>query len=144
MHPAAHPLALTPTELSNSLATNTLTLLAALRSAHAAFTHPTSAHPARRAFIYTGNGLLHTTWPALMSLGASKCASAHLLACCDAAYAGAGMRFFYADERKDGGALAGRDVSGEAAAEMYVRLAEGEEVSGSEVTFVKGKGVVKF
>ena len=52
--------------------------------------------------------------------------------------------FFYADERKPDGALAGQQIDGPAHAEFYAQLANGAEGVPWQATFVKGKGYVKF
>lgn len=54
------------------------------------------------------------------------------------------LRFYYADERKPDGSPAFRDVDGDAHAEMYVSLAEGDEQGPWQQTFVKGVGYKKF
>lgn len=53
-------------------------------------------------------------------------------------------RFYYADERKEDGSPASMDVSGEAAAQHYVELAEGKEQGPWQQTFVIGKGYQRF
>jgi hypothetical protein len=52
-------------------------------------------------------------------------------------------RFYYADERQPDGGVS-IPVSGPAAAEAYVELAEDGEQRAWEYTFVKGKGYVEF
>jgi hypothetical protein len=53
-------------------------------------------------------------------------------------------RFYYADERNEDGFAVFMDLSGEAAADFYVKLAEGMEQGPWQATHVKGKGYVKF
>lgn len=53
-------------------------------------------------------------------------------------------RFYYADERTPEGKMVGRDVNGEAHAELYFKLANDKEPVAWQQTFVKGKGYVKF
>jgi hypothetical protein len=53
-------------------------------------------------------------------------------------------RFFYADERKADGNLAGMQLDGDAHAEFFAQLANGEGDVPWHATFVKGQGYVKF
>lgn len=53
-------------------------------------------------------------------------------------------RFYYADERKEHGGAANTDVSGKAAAEFYLELAEGKTDVPWQATHVKGAGFVHF
>jgi hypothetical protein len=53
-------------------------------------------------------------------------------------------RFFYADERTEDGKLKGMALDGPAHAEFYAQLVEHKEALPWDVTFVKGKGYVKF
>jgi hypothetical protein len=53
-------------------------------------------------------------------------------------------RFYYADERLEDGESPVQNVSGEAAADFYVPLAEGRVDAPWWATHVKGKGYVKF
>lgn len=55
-----------------------------------------------------------------------------------------GYRFYYADERKENGGAAFEDVAGDAAAEFYLRLAEGKKDVPWQATHIKGVGYVYF
>ena len=63
---------------------------------------------------------------------------------CSAADGIWGCRFYYADERVSSGAPVFKDISGPAAAEEYVRLAEQKEQGPWLDTFVKGEGYKDF
>jgi hypothetical protein len=52
--------------------------------------------------------------------------------------------FFYADERNVDGSLKGMQIDGEAHAEFFAQLANGEGEVPWHATFVKGQGYVKF
>lgn len=54
------------------------------------------------------------------------------------------IRFYYADERTPEGKSVAQEVNGEAHAEHYFKLANGEVPIEWHQTFVKGKGYVKF
>ncbi len=53
-------------------------------------------------------------------------------------------RFYYADERKPDGSVAGGAISGPAHAEFYLKLAEDKAQAPWLATFVKDKGYVNF
>lgn len=53
-------------------------------------------------------------------------------------------RFFYADERKDNGAMGGMELDGNAHAAFFMQLVEHQHGVPWHATFVKGKGYVKF
>lgn len=53
-------------------------------------------------------------------------------------------RFFYADERGEGGKMKGLELDGPAHGEFYAQLAEHQKDVPWHATFVKGKGYVKF
>jgi hypothetical protein len=52
--------------------------------------------------------------------------------------------FYYADERTAEGKMVGRNVNGEAHADLYFKLANEKEPVEWQQTFVRGKGYVKF
>lgn len=52
--------------------------------------------------------------------------------------------FYYADERKEDGTVAGGKISGPAHGEFYYELAEGERQGPWLATFVAGKGYTAF
>ena len=53
-------------------------------------------------------------------------------------------RFYYADERKADGSPAVSGVDGEAHAELFLQLADGESQGPWQQTFVKGVGYKQF
>ena len=53
-------------------------------------------------------------------------------------------RFYYVDERTDSGGIAGMDRSGEAHAEHFINLVDGESQGPWLQTFVKDKGYKAF
>lgn len=121
----------------------------------------------KKTFIYTGNKSNVAILPMAMTLtlGVGKAASAYWLGSADNAYFGQGIRcvflyimfsactpllsdtfvsrFFYADQRKEDGSLAGFDLDGPAHGTFYPQLAKHENIPWL-ATFVKDKGYVKF
>ena len=53
-------------------------------------------------------------------------------------------RFYYADERKEDGSVAGGGSSGDAHAQFYLDLASRKDQGPWLATFVKDKGYVEF
>ncbi|KAL2204869.1 hypothetical protein CC79DRAFT_922127 [Sarocladium strictum] len=99
----------------------------------------------KKTFIYTGNKSNVAILPMALTLtlGVGKAASAYWLGSADNAYSGQGIRFFYADQRKEDGGLAGFDLDGPAHGAFYPQLAKHENIPWL-ATFVKDKGCVKF
>ena len=113
----------------------------AAREAVKAFdTHPDASN----SLIFTGNILNVTPIPALFSQGMAKSAAAHLLRTADMAYGKKGYSFYYADERKPDGAPAYGDISGDAHADFYLKLAEKTTRAPVQATFVGTTGYVDF
>ncbi|KAK7430750.1 hypothetical protein QQZ08_002794 [Neonectria magnoliae] len=137
------PLSIPVADFAKDLSVNITSTFVAAQQAVLGFAKLPSS--ASRTFIYTGN-ILNTDViiPALLAGGVGKSASAHLIHSAAAAYKDRGYKFYYADERKDDGAPAYSAISGEAAAQMYVSLAEGESQGPWQQTFVKGEGYKKF
>lgn len=54
------------------------------------------------------------------------------------------LRFYYTDERKPDGSVAGSAIDGAAHAELYVKLSEEKNQGPWDQTFVKGVGYVDF
>lgn len=118
---------------------------------------------ASRTFILTGNMLNHIAKPDVLTFGMGKSASASLIWTASVAYEKHGFkwvswfglikffgnevlttdRFYYADERQANGGPT-IPVSGPAAAEAYIELAEKEEQGPWNYTFMEGKGYVEF
>lgn len=98
-----------------------------------------------KSIILTGNLLNVKVMPELFSLGIGKISGLYLLQSGDLSYGSKGYKFYYADERANDGDAVYNDISGEAAAEFYLALADG--TAGNvpvEATFVKGKGYIDF
>jgi NAD(P)-dependent dehydrogenase (short-subunit alcohol dehydrogenase family) len=122
---------------------------------------------AKKTFIYTGNksNVAVLPVPLTMTLGVGKSASAYWLGSADNVYSAQGIRrvfpsvgivfvimpssnissyrFFYADQRKEDGGLAGFDLDGPAHGAFYPQLAKHGDIPW-QATFVKDKGYVKF
>jgi len=98
-----------------------------------------------KTFIYTGNGLnVVKPMPPLLNLGIGKNASAHFVEGASMAYTKEGFNFYYSDERKADGSVAGAGISGSAHAEFYYELSQKKEQGPWDATFVPGKGYVDF
>ncbi|KFZ15722.1 hypothetical protein V501_02607 [Pseudogymnoascus sp. VKM F-4519 (FW-2642)] len=139
--PAQDPFALPLADLSKDLAVNVTSAFVAAQQAAAGFAQlPDSA---ARTFIYTGNILNVSILPGFLSQGIGKSAGAHMIWAASAAYRERGYRFYYADERKADGTPIYR-VNGDAHAELYLKLAEGEGQGEWMQTFVKGAGYTRF
>ncbi|OBT81244.1 hypothetical protein VE02_09700, partial [Pseudogymnoascus sp. 03VT05] len=139
--PAQDPFALPLADLNKDLAINITSAFVAAQQAAAGFAElPASA---ARTFIYTGNILNVSILPGFLSQGMGKSAGAHMIWAASAAYKDRGFKFYYADERKADGTPIYR-VNGDAHAELYLKLAEGEGQGEWMQTFVKGAGYVGF
>lgn len=82
--------------------------------------------------------------PPLITLGVGKAATAHVVQIAATSYKEKGFKFYYADERRANGAPVSNDIDGPAAAEHYLKLAEGEKQEPWLQTFVKGIGYKDF
>jgi NAD(P)-dependent dehydrogenase (short-subunit alcohol dehydrogenase family) len=135
----------TPKELHDSLAVNAVSLYAAIQEAVAGF--ETLPKELSKTFIYTGNKLNIEPYAMFAMLGTGKAAGAHLIQAAGQKYDGEGYKFYYTDERKADGGMAGMDTNAKAHGEFYLKLAE-QEKDVKEVplmaTFVDGKGYVDF
>ena len=140
--PADSPLDLKLEDLNVDMVVNTSSVLVAAQHAVEGFQKLPSGTPG--TFIFTGNFLNVKTMPFLLSAGMGKAATAHLMQVASEAYASRGFRFFYADERKDNGMAAFRDISGPNHAEHYLILAESKGDLSWWQTFVGGQGYTKF
>jgi hypothetical protein len=123
------------------LAVNTTSVFAAAQAAIAGFTRLPDAIP--KTFIFTGNKGATAITPPLFSLGLTKAATWYMIQMLVAAYKGQGYGFYFADERTPEG-KGMLYVSGEAHAEMFLELAQRKEQGEAFVTFVRGKGEVRF
>ncbi|OAL07069.1 NAD(P)-binding protein [Phaeosphaeriaceae sp. SRC1lsM3a] len=126
-------------QFTRDLNINTTSPFVAAKEAVQAFAQlPASAS---KTFIYTGN-ITNTavTFAPLMTLGAGKSATAHMIQNASTVYADRGFKFYYADERKTDGGPAYMDISGPGHAKHYVELSEGEKQGPWQQTFVTGEG----
>ncbi|KAJ9610359.1 hypothetical protein H2200_005136 [Cladophialophora chaetospira] len=101
---------------------------------------------AAKTFIYTGNILNAITLPERLTFGLGKNATAYAIRTLveGEVYTAEGVSFYYTDERKSTGAPVIEDISGSAAAEEYVKLAERTDQGPWLYTFVKGDGYKDF
>ncbi|CAI7606797.1 unnamed protein product [Penicillium bialowiezense] len=137
----ANPLSLPLSDFTRDLNVNTTSAFVAAQQATMGFAElPASSS---KTFIYTGNMLNTTIIPPLLDLGVGKSATAHIIQTAAASYADRGFKFYYADERKADGTITPQ-IDGEAHAEFYAQLAEGESQGPWQQTFVKGSGYQKF
>ncbi|GAM42418.1 short-chain dehydrogenase [Talaromyces pinophilus] len=121
---------------------NTTSTFIAIKESLASF--KSLPETASRTFIYTGNAMNFLPFNGVMTLGAGKSASAHMIASAAAAYAPKGYKFYYADERKADGRLSGKTISGEAHGQFYKKISEDKTQGPWLQTFVPGKGYVAF
>ncbi|KAF2640331.1 hypothetical protein P280DRAFT_470015 [Massarina eburnea CBS 473.64] len=137
------PLSLGLAEFTRDLHINTTSAFSAAQQAVVAFSKlPDSAS---RTFIYTGNILNTGVVSSLyLDLGVGKSATANFIHVAAETYKEKGFKFYYADERKADGSSGGKDIDGDAHAELYIELAEGKTQGPWQQTFVKGKGYIKF
>jgi hypothetical protein len=146
-------------DLHTAFVVNTDSALVAARQAVLGFA--TLPQSASKTFIYTGNGLNIEPIGPLLGGGMSKSASAHFIHSASKAYRDRGYkyiysqdtvsrtvlmsrRFYYADERKADGSVAGQKVDGPAHGEFYFQLSEDVEQGPWDATFVKDKGYQRF
>ncbi|KAK4702863.1 hypothetical protein P7C70_g3348, partial [Phenoliferia sp. Uapishka_3] len=94
--------------------------------------------------LYTGNGLNAVRFSSTLALGVGKNASLHWIQIGADIYGEKGAKFYFVDERLEGGAVAGKDIDGEAHAVEFLKLAENKEQQEPIYTFVKGVGYEKF
>ena len=90
--PKDDPLSLSTADLTRSLQTNVLSVVAAAHQATLGFGK--LPQDAARTFIYTGNRANIAPIPGLLDLGISKAAAAHIIAHSSQAYQGKGYRYF--------------------------------------------------
>jgi NAD(P)-dependent dehydrogenase (short-subunit alcohol dehydrogenase family) len=136
-HPTTAPLA----GFQQDLAVNTTSPYAAAQAAVAAFSRlPGSV---LKTFIFTGNKGAAAISPPVFTLCLAKAATWYMIQTLVAAYKDQGYRFYFADERTpDGKGMI--YISGEAHAEIFIDLAQREEQGEAFLTFVRGKGEVRF
>lgn len=159
MVPATSPLDLSLVDFNRDIAVNTASVLVAAKQAVLSFEQ--LPENASRTFIFTGNILNTEPILPLFSMGMGKSATAHLIFAASMAYKGRGYksgnlplrvsgyslivnRFYYTDERKADGTVAGGAISGAAHADFYLKLAEDKEQGPWLATFVKDRGYLKF
>ena len=98
----------------------------------------------RKTFILTGNCLNTMVMPALLNLGVSKSAAAHMIQASAQSYADKGYQFYYGDERTPEGKPVMNNVNGEGHADFYWELSQRKEQGPWDATFVSGKGYADF
>ncbi|KAF2736415.1 NAD(P)-binding protein [Polyplosphaeria fusca] len=98
----------------------------------------------KKTFIYTGNKLSVMSLPMVLYFGICKSGISHMIWDCNIAYRKDGFRFYFVDERREDGNPVMEHVSGTAAAETYLKLAENSEQQRWHYTFVHGKGYLDF
>ncbi|PVH79947.1 NAD(P)-binding protein [Cadophora sp. DSE1049] len=137
-----NPLSVSVADIETSLNINTVSMYAAAQQAVAGFEKlPKSV---LKTFLYTGNILITAPRPLMISLGAGKAASAHVIQAAALGYSDKNYHFYYVDERKEDGSSAGTAVSGSAHADYFFGLAQQESQGPWNSTFVEGKGYVNF
>lgn len=154
-----NPLSLPLADFTRDLNINTTSAFVAAQQAALGFEK--LPHSASKTFIFTGNILNTSIIPQLLSMGAGKSATAHIIEAVAAVYKDRGFkyvspglisfgmrltkyRFYYGDERRADGSPVYADISGEAHGEHYLQLAEGKEQGPWQQTFVKGSGYKHF
>ncbi|KAK4699043.1 hypothetical protein P7C70_g7227, partial [Phenoliferia sp. Uapishka_3] len=95
-------------------------------------------------FLYTGNGLNTMRISSMLAGGVGKNASLHWIQIGADIYGEKGAKFYYVDERLEGGAVAGSKIDGDAHAVEFLKLAEDKKQQEPIYTFVKGVGYEKF
>ncbi|AEO67133.1 75b3929b-a0a2-4b1a-b665-7db53caa5a2e [Thermothielavioides terrestris] len=99
-----------------------------------------------KAFIYTGNICAAVVLPKTftVSFGSGKSAASYWIGLASEVYKEKGYKFYFADERVETGEPVYSKISGPAAGEFYLKLAEEETDIPWYATFVAGKGFVDF
>jgi len=130
---------LPPQQLSKDLAVTTFSFYAVAR--HFSKLPPSTG----RTFIYTGNRMISTLFPIVLSLGIGKSAAAYIIESAAKIYGNGDrkQRWYYADERDSNGNMV-RNTNAAAHAEFYWELANQAEQGPWNATFVPGKGYVDF
>ncbi|OAG33959.1 hypothetical protein AYO21_11912 [Fonsecaea monophora] len=130
----------------DSQSVNATSALVSLHESVKAFRNLPAGGDASKTFIFTGNMLNVKTLKNMLNFGLGKTVTAyairHLVE--QKVYADEGIKFYYADERNAEGLPVGNAVSGEAAADEYVKLAERADQGPWLYTFVKGAGYKDF
>ncbi|KAJ5587255.1 uncharacterized protein N7459_003020 [Penicillium hispanicum] len=137
-----NPFSLTQADFIRDLKINTTSAFVAAQQAALGFEKLPDSAP--KTFIYTGNILNTMTIPPLLSLGAGKSATAHIIQSAAAAYYDRGFKFYYADERNADGTPAYASIDGEAHGEFYLQLADHKSQGPWQQTFVKAIGYKSF
>jgi len=138
----ANPFTVPVERLEQINAVNITSLWAAVCAAVEGFATLPDSVP--KSFIGIGNMLNDNPVPNFVTLGIGKAAMAHIIECGEKAYKDRGYRFYYVDERVEGGSPAGENIDGDAHGELSVELAKSTEQLPWAQTFIKGKGYVKF
>ncbi|KAF2464260.1 NAD(P)-binding protein [Lindgomyces ingoldianus] len=97
------------------------------------------------AFIAAQQAVLNVMpSPAVLTFGLGKTAAAHMIWDASVAYKDDGFRFYFTDERFPDGSPIRDQMSGEARAAEYIKLAQLKEQGPWHYTFVKGMGYTNF
>ncbi|KIW87309.1 uncharacterized protein Z519_11945 [Cladophialophora bantiana CBS 173.52] len=130
----------------DSQSVNATSALVSLHEAVKSFRNLPASNDASKTFIFTGNMLNLKTLKGMLNFGLGKTNTAYAIRYLveNKIYAAEGVRFYYADERNAEGLPVGNAVSGSAAAEEYLKLAEQKEQGPWLYTFVKGEGYKDF
>ncbi|KAI2476130.1 hypothetical protein Ptr902_12406 [Pyrenophora tritici-repentis] len=144
----ANPLSIPTENFVQDLNVNTVSAYVAAQEAVKGW-QAMGSEGGKRTFVFTGNMLNQKVIPMLnvLTLGVGKSASAHWIGLADQVFKEDGAeewRFFYADQRLSDGAPMLNGVSGPAHGELYAQLVQHEGDIPWLVTFVQGKGYVKF
>ncbi|KAK7934862.1 hypothetical protein PG985_000357 [Apiospora marii] len=138
----ADPLSVPLENFSRHFAINATSAFMAAK--HAALAFAALPASASRTFIYTGNCTNVAPITSLFDLGVGKSGAASMIQVAAEAYRDKGFKFYYADERMPDGSPMYNDLNGDAHADMYTELAEGESQGPWSQTFVKGVGYKEF
>lgn len=140
MNSALNPLTVSTARLTETLNVSTISAYAAARLAVKGWSSLPPSAP--KAFLYVGNMTNTQLFPETHTLGIAKNATAYFIETAAAAYQRAGRtdyRFYYVDERLEGGESVMQHIDGEAhALEFWKLVSEVEGQSHWCWTFVKG------
>jgi len=123
------------------LTVNTTSAYAAAQAAVGGFEWLSPTIP--KSFIFTGNKGAAAITPGIFTLGLTKAATWYMIQTLAAAYKDQNYGFYFVDERTPEG-KGMIYISGSAHAEMFLELAQRKAPGEAFVTFVRGKGEVKF
>ncbi|KAK5117330.1 hypothetical protein LTR62_005947 [Meristemomyces frigidus] len=138
-----HPMSVSLEDFITDMTVNTTSVYLAAKEAVSGFETLPTGTP--KAFMFTGNLTNTATFPRLMTQGAGKSASAHMIESASQAYADKGFRFYYVDERTaTGGAKINPPISGPGHAQFFLGLVDGSIKAPWHATFVENEGYKAF